>query len=156
MLNKKLIGRVLLVGVVFVFLYWIIESMLMTYVFHGDTFMRELFNPTEHELWMRMTGVLLILTFAIYAQYVIRRHRLTIARLEETLAEVNTLSGLLPICAWCKKLRDDKGYWKSVEEYISAHTGVEFTHGICPECQNKLFAEYTEENSKANNNSKVN
>ena len=83
------------------------------------------------------------------------RERL-IQELQETLAKVNTLSGLLPICAWCKKLRDDKGYWKSVEEYISAHTGAEFTHGMCPECQNKYFSGYsTEEDSKENNNSKV-
>ncbi len=79
-----------------------------------------------------------------------------IQELQETLAKVNTLSGLLPICAWCKKLRDDEGYWKSVEEYISAQTGAEFTHGMCPECQNKYFAEhFTEEDSKENNNSKV-
>ncbi len=79
-----------------------------------------------------------------------------IRELQETLAKVNTLSGLLPICAWCKKLRDDEGYWKSVEEYISAQTGAEFTHGMCPECQNKYFAEhFTEEDSKENNNSKV-
>lgn len=77
--------------------------------------------------------------------------------LQESLAKVSTLSGLLPICAWCKKLRDDKGYWKSVEEYISAHTGAEFTHGMCPECLNKYFPEHSaEENGKENNNSKVN
>ncbi|MEE8420037.1 MAG: PAS domain S-box protein, partial [Dehalococcoidales bacterium] len=57
-----------------------------------------------------------------------------IQELRETLQEVKTLSGLLPICAWCKKLRDDEGYWKSVEEYLSEHTGAKFTHGICPEC----------------------
>jgi len=78
------------------------------------------------------------------------RERL-IQELQETLAKVNTLSGLLPICAWCKKLRDDEGYWKSVEEYISAHTGAEFTHGMCPECYNKYFSEHsTEEDSKEN------
>ena len=79
------------------------------------------------------------------------RERL-IQELQESLAKVNTLSGLLPICAWCKKLRDDKGYWKSVEEYISAHTGAEFTHGICPECYNRFMAD---ENSKKNKNSEV-
>ena len=83
------------------------------------------------------------------------RERL-IQELQETLTKVNTLSGLLPTCAWCKKLRDDEGYWKSVEEYISAHTGAEFTHGMCPECQKKYFAEhFTEEDSKENNNSEV-
>ncbi len=154
MLNKKLIGRILLVGVVFAVLYWVVEALLMTYVFHENTFMRDLFYPNTHELWMRSTASLLILSLAIYAQYVIRRHRLTITRLEESLSKVKTLSGLLPICAWCKKLRDDEGYWKSVEEYISSRTGAEFTHGMCPECQNKYFSEYsTEEDSKANSNS---
>ena len=76
--------------------------------------------------------------------------------LQESLAKVKTLSGLLPICAWCKKLRDDEGYWKSVEEYISAHTGAEFTHGMCPECQNKYFAEhFTEEDGNETNYNKV-
>ena len=75
-----------------------------------------------------------------------------IQELQETLAKVNTLSGLLPICAWCKKLRDDEGYWKSIEEYISAHTGAEFTHGMCPECYEKIIAEA---GSKENSNSKV-
>ncbi len=62
-----------------------------------------------------------------------------IRELRKALSEVKTLSGLLPICAWCKKLRDDAGYWKSVEEYIGEHTGAELTHGICPDCQKKFF-----------------
>ncbi len=78
------------------------------------------------------------------------RERL-IVELQESLAKVKTLSGLLPICAWCKKLRNDEGYWKPVEEYISEHTGTEFTHGICPECLSRVLAE---EDSKKNNNSK--
>ena len=56
----------------------------------------------------------------------------------DSVLRIKKLSGLLPICAWCKKLRDDKGYWKSVEEYISEHAKTEFTHGMCPECYNKL------------------
>lgn len=61
-----------------------------------------------------------------------------IQELRETLQKVKTLSGLLPICAWCKKLRDDEGYWKSVEEYLGEYTRAEFTHGICPECAAEL------------------
>ena len=53
--------------------------------------------------------------------------------------EVKTLSGFLPICASCKKIRDDKGYWNQVEAYISAHSEVEFSHSICPECLQKLY-----------------
>jgi two-component system, cell cycle sensor histidine kinase and response regulator CckA len=54
--------------------------------------------------------------------------------LRDALKEVKALSGLLPICASCKRIRDDKGYWQQVEIYISSHTDAEFTHGICPEC----------------------
>jgi len=53
--------------------------------------------------------------------------------------QIKTLRGILPICANCKKIRDDQGYWKQVEVYVSAHTEAEFTHGICPECTEKLY-----------------
>ena len=69
----------------------------------------------------------------------------------DSVLRVKKLSGLLPICAWCKKLRDDKGYWKSVEEYISEHAKAEFTHGMCPECYNKYFAEEDTKKKAANN-----
>jgi len=58
-------------------------------------------------------------------------------RLAEALENVKTLHGLLPICAWCKRIRDDQGYWSQVEAYIREHTGADFTHGICPECLEK-------------------
>jgi GAF domain-containing protein len=55
-------------------------------------------------------------------------------RMAEALENVRTLHELLPICAWCKRIRDDQGYWKQVEAYIHEHTGADFTHGICPDC----------------------
>ncbi|WP_243329401.1 response regulator [Mesoterricola sediminis] len=61
--------------------------------------------------------------------------------LEASLAQVRTLSGMLPICARCKKIRDDKGYWNQIETYIEAHSDVDFTHGICPECSRALYPE---------------
>ncbi|HAK87867.1 MAG TPA: hypothetical protein DHV16_03660 [Nitrospiraceae bacterium] len=63
-------------------------------------------------------------------------------QLEEALADVKALSGLLPICASCKKIRDDQGYWNHLESYISAHSEAEFSHSICPECVKKLYPEY--------------
>ncbi|NDF01549.1 MAG: PAS domain S-box protein, partial [Verrucomicrobia bacterium] len=68
------------------------------------------------------------------------RERL-ITELQAALAEVKTLSGLLPICGWCKKIRDDSGYWNSVEGYLKKSTGADLTHGICPECSAKMMAE---------------
>jgi GAF domain-containing protein len=59
------------------------------------------------------------------------------ARMAEALEKIRTLHGLLPICAWCKRIRDDKGYWSRVEAYLHEHTGAEFTHSICPDCLEK-------------------
>jgi PAS domain S-box-containing protein len=59
--------------------------------------------------------------------------------LKDAFEKIKTLKGLLPICASCKKIRDDKGYWSRIEEYIGSHTDAEFTHGICPDCMNKLY-----------------
>lgn len=64
-----------------------------------------------------------------------------IADLKAALENVKTLSGLLPICASCKKIRDDKGYWNRIESYLTAHSQVQFTHGMCPECTRKFFPE---------------
>ena len=63
-----------------------------------------------------------------------------IAQLEEALARVKTLSGLLPICSSCKKIRDDHGYWSQVESYIQKHTDAQFSHSYCPECTQKYLA----------------
>ena len=60
-------------------------------------------------------------------------------QLEKAVNEVKTLSGMLPICASCKKVRDDKGYWKQVEDYIKDRSEAEFSHSICPECVGKLY-----------------
>jgi PAS domain S-box-containing protein len=71
------------------------------------------------------------------------RERL-IAELKKALAEVKTLSGLLPICAHCKMIRDDRGYWNRIETFIRDRSSAEFTHGICPECADRYFPNQTE------------
>jgi phosphoserine phosphatase RsbU/P len=68
--------------------------------------------------------------------------------LETALAHVNELHGLLPICSYCKKIRDDQNYWQQVESYISKHTGVLFSHGICPECYEAIVKPMLEESPK--------
>ncbi len=62
-----------------------------------------------------------------------------VSELNDTLAKVKTLRGLLPICSSCKKIRDDKGYWNRIESYISQHSDLEFSHGICPDCKARLY-----------------
>ncbi len=71
-------------------------------------------------------------------QEAIQRKKL-IAELQKTMAELKILKGFIPICASCKKICDDKGFWSQVEEYISGHSEVEFTHSICPECSRELY-----------------
>lgn len=65
--------------------------------------------------------------------------------LTEALEAVKTLSGMLPICASCKKVRDDKGYWHQVEEYLRKHSELEFSHGVCPDCVRRLYPDLAEQ-----------
>ena len=62
--------------------------------------------------------------------------------IETAMAKIKVLSGIIPICASCKKIRDDAGYWQQVEEYITKHSEAEFSHGICNECIKKLYPDY--------------
>jgi len=66
-----------------------------------------------------------------------------IEKLQEALNKVKILSGLLPVCASCKKIRNDNGYWQQIETYIAEHSDLEFTHGLCPDCVKKLYPGYT-------------
>jgi PAS domain S-box-containing protein len=75
----------------------------------------------------------------------IEREKL-VFELQEALAQVKTLSGLIPICAWCKNIRNDKGYWQNVEQYVRSHTDATFSHGICPECTKKFQADVARAN----------
>src|SRR5579872_2715085 len=61
-----------------------------------------------------------------------------VQELEDSLAQVKQLRGMLPICAWCKNVRNDGNYWQTVEAYIAAHADVRFTHGICPPCLDRV------------------
>jgi DNA-binding response OmpR family regulator len=65
-----------------------------------------------------------------------------VRELESALSRVRQLQGLLPICSYCKKIRDDQNYWQQVENYISSHAGVQFSHGICPECYETILREH--------------
>jgi phosphoserine phosphatase RsbU/P len=62
-----------------------------------------------------------------------------VGELEEALARVKQLHGLLPICSYCKKIRDDQNYWQQVEAYISSHTDAQFSHGVCPDCYERIL-----------------
>jgi hypothetical protein len=70
-----------------------------------------------------------------------------IARLQDALANIKTLRGMIPICSSCKKVRNDLGFWQMVEEYVSEHSEADFSYGICDECYRKLYPDYIDKST---------
>ena len=90
---------------------------------------------------IRYTAFVLVAILTARAKGLLEQERELTARLTHALAEVKELQGLLPICAACKKIRDDQGYWEQIEIYIATHSKAEFTHSLCPECTHRLYPE---------------
>jgi len=85
---------------------------------------------------------------AIYKRRIEREREELVRKLQEALAQVKTLSGLMPICAWCKNVRSDKGYWQTVEQYIRDNSELTISHGVCPTCQKRFEAEVMAKTAK--------
>ncbi len=73
--------------------------------------------------------------FALYRAKMEAERKALNGQLQDAREKIKTLQGLIPICAWCRKVRNDKGYWEQLEKFISENAGVSFSHGICPECE---------------------
>ncbi len=95
----------------------------------------------ERTIEIERTNEILQLEIVEHKRAEEERERL-ITQLRGALTKVKQLSGLLPICASCKKIRDDHGYWQQIEAYIRDHSEAEFSHGICPECAKKLYPDF--------------
>ena len=80
--------------------------------------------------------------FAIERNALIKEREKLYLELKDAMTQIKTLKGIIPICAKCKKIRDDKGYWGQVEIYIREHSEAEFSHGICPECKEELYGDF--------------
>lgn len=87
----------------------------------------------------RRSGKILLMRDVTERRRAEKEREKLVADLSDALTNLKRLSGLLPICASCKKIRDDKGYWHQVENYMKDHAEVEFSHGICPECSARLY-----------------
>ncbi|MBU0678651.1 MAG: hypothetical protein KJ626_11100 [Verrucomicrobia bacterium] len=83
------------------------------------------------------------------AQKEIERRKKAEAELQKALSEVKTLRGMIPICAGCKSIRNDQGYWQRIESYIQEHSEAEFSHGLCPECMKKYYSDLPEDDHSA-------
>ncbi len=110
----------------------------------------------RYEQWeldeLIITFIFLVIALAVFSvrrwREIVRAKRVAEelnVKLQATLAEVKVLKGILPICANCKKVRDDRGYWQQVESYISEHSDTIFSHSICPDCMEALYPEYAHE-----------
>lgn len=143
--SRKIIILSVVMGIVFIFVDTIIDPH-----YHPAKFLEQLIVADRgHELFMRFTVVTLLVTLGIITARLLHRKQKAeienerlIAELKEAIARIETLTGLLPICAYCKKVRDDHGYWNRIETYISKHSRAEFTHSICPECEKKAINEF--------------
>jgi hypothetical protein len=91
---------------------------------------------SDVDAWLQTIGDLEVSFFmvALFVSILLANLQLRNEELSNALTEVQTLSGLLPICAWCKKVRNDDGYWQKVEDYLATHSQIKFTHGICSDC----------------------
>lgn len=105
---------------------------------------------------VRFIGIVLDITERKQAEEILQKaaeeREKLIQELQSALENVKTLQGLIPICANCKKIRDDDGFWQQVEGYIQKHSDIKFTHGICPDCMAKLYPDFV--NSQSNEQKK--
>ena len=104
-------------------------------------------RPYSSYLFLIWNALIRLVAFVAFAAVLSRlravfdREKLLTASLQQTLDEIRELKGLLPICASCKSIRNDDGYWETIEQYVRAHSKADFSHGICPECFQKLYPE---------------
>lgn len=88
-----------------------------------------------------LAGMILIRPIFVFLKSAEQEQRNLVTKLQDAMSHIKTLSGLLPMCAWCKKIRNDKGYWEQLDVYIREHSEADFTHGICPECMKDVTRE---------------
>jgi len=89
----------------------------------------------------RKRDLFIAIEFALYKSRAEAERTTLVQELKDARSHIKTLSGMLPICASCKKIRDDKGYWNQIEKYITEHTEALFSHGLCPDCLKKAYEE---------------
>jgi phosphoserine phosphatase RsbU/P len=101
----------------------------------ANDYMAKPFNPQELDARVRVGERMVMLQQRLNAR---------VTELEQALAHVRRLQGLLPICSYCKKVRNEANYWEQVDSYLSTHSDLDFTHGICPTCSDKMMKQIEE------------
>jgi hypothetical protein len=98
---------------------------------------------------IRLVSFLIIAYSTSKIRLLLTKERENAQKLQNALSQIKTLSGLIPICASCKKIRDDKGYWNQLEAFIQEHSAAEFSHGFCPDCMKKLYGVVLEDDTNS-------
>ena len=112
--------------------------------FVADWFSGHPYSNIGYSIWntiIRLTAFLILGYAVLRIKTLLTEQRKISSDLQEALSDVKTLTGLLPICAGCKKIRNDKGYWQQIEDYVEKHSEAQFTHGLCQECAGKMLKE---------------
>lgn len=106
----------------------------------------------EYEVDEFLSSSLVLLVLCLI--FSVRRYRESIQKtreLQKALDEIKILKGIIPICSYCKSIRDDAGSWKQLESYVRSNSSAEFSHGVCPECYNKMMQTMDKEDNQHNN-----
>jgi len=115
-----------------------LSAVISTLLWHGmQMVVLQGYSLTFYQYWDLLSGLLAFSAVALATSWSRTRFDREIrlnADLQQALERVKTLEGLLPICAWCRKVRDEQGLWEQIEIYVSKHSDTTWTHGICPEC----------------------
>jgi hypothetical protein len=118
--------------------------------FLSDIYSSHPYSSVFFAIWntaIRLLSFLIIAYTMSKIRFLLTEERKLSKDLRDALVQIKTLSGLIPICASCKKIRDDKGYWNQLETYIQEHSEAEFSHGICPDCMKKLYGDFLEKDT---------
>jgi phosphoserine phosphatase RsbU/P len=111
------------------------EDLAMGFIAGANDYITKPFHPVELESRVRVGQRMVKLQTSLSGR---------IKQLEDALSEVKRLQGLLPICSYCKKVRNEANYWQQVESYLASHTEVQLTHGVCPDCYARMMNELDE------------
>ena len=111
------------------------EDLAMGFISGANDYITKPFHPVELESRVRVGQRMVKLQTSLAGR---------IKELEDALSEVKRLQGLLPICSYCKKVRNEANYWQQVESYLASHTEVQLTHGVCPDCYDRMMKELDE------------
>ena len=132
----KINKRVLFISVLLGLLVGLVDTMLdHIYFYKSRSFLDLLvFDIPGHEIYIRFTILLCFIIFGLIAGN-------NISRLQEALHDIKILKGFLPICAKCKKIRDDQGYWNNLETFIEKYSEAEFSHSLCDGCADQLYGD---------------